>query len=111
MQGETVGRMLARGARVTWRCDVVPIGHSGTVDLAAIVAAKGPDFTLNNRRPPCRQPGCPGQAIFEDRTSVFARRLETITDRHPAWWAHNEARRRQLTALGWRIEMGTWVRV
>lgn len=109
MQGETVGRMLARGARVTWRCDV-DLAHHGDMDLAAIVAAKGADFVLVDRRPPCRRPGCPGQAIFEDRTSVFARKLETITDRDAAWWDHSERRRVQLQALRWCMEMGRWVR-
>lgn len=109
MQQETVGQLLARGARIGWRCDVVT-AHHGDVDLARIAAARGADFVLVDRRPPCRRPGCPGQAIFEDRSSVFARKLETITDRDRAWWDHYEVRRRQLMAQGWRMVMGKWVK-
>lgn len=105
---ETVGRMIERGAKVRWRCDIVQ-SHYGDVDLKRIAKAKGGDYQLINRRPPCRIPGCPGQAIFEDWSSQWPTRMETISDADTAWWEMNQRRANDLTALGWRVEMGKWV--
>lgn len=107
-QLEPISKMIARGSKVRWCCDVVQ-GHHGDVDLTRIAKAKGGDYVLINRRPPCRFPGCPGQAIFEDWSRQWPTKLETITDADPAWWAMNQQRVDVLTALGWRMEMGKWV--
>lgn len=105
---ETVQRMIERSAKIRWRCDVGQ-GHHGDVDLKRIAKAKGGDYSLVNRRPPCRIPGCPGVVIFEDFTGSWPRKVETITDRDPAWWAENDRRRTELEALGYRVEMGKWI--
>lgn len=105
---EPISRMIDRESRVGWRCDVA-LGHRGDVDLKRIARAKGGDYVLINRRPPCRVPGCPGQAIFEDLSRQWPTRLETITDADPAWWEMNQQRVNVLTALGYRMEMGKWV--
>lgn len=107
-QHEPISKMIDRGAKVRWHCDVVQ-GHHGEVDLKRIAKAKGGDYVLINRRPPCRIPGCPGQAIFEDWSRQWPTKLETITDADPAWWAFNDKRRAELVALGWCVEMGKWV--
>lgn len=108
MPHETVQHMIERSAKIRWRCDVAQ-GHYGDVDLKRIAKAKGGDYSIVNRRPPCRIPGCPGVAIFEDFSGSWPRKVETITDRDPAWWAENDRRRSELDALGYRMEMGKWV--
>lgn len=105
---EPISKMIVRGSKIRWRCDVVQ-GHHGDVDLKRIAKARGGDYVLINRRPPCRIPGCPGQAIFEDWSRQWPTKLETITDADPAWWAMNQQRVNDLTALGWIMEMGKWV--
>lgn len=105
---EFVSQMIDRRAKIRWRCDAVQ-SHHGDVDLKPIAKAKGGDFVLMNRRPPCRIPGCPGLVIFEDCSSIWAKRLESITDKDPAWWEMNDRRYAELTARGWRLELGKWV--
>lgn len=105
---ETVKAMIERGASIRAECEVSPISHSGPADLHSIARSKGGDYTLNNRRPPCRVPGCPGRVRFVDATSMWPRSLDTITDRDAAWWAYCEAERARLYALGWWLEMGKW---
>ncbi|MGX1804056.1 hypothetical protein ACWIDJ_17195 [Brevundimonas naejangsanensis] len=108
MPFETVQRMIERRANIRWRCDVGQ-GHHGDVDLKRVAKAKGGDYSIVNRRPSCRIPGCPGVVIFEDFSGSWPRKVETITDRDPAWWEENERRRAELMALGYRMEMGKWV--
>lgn len=109
MTKETVRQMIERSATIHWRCDV-GTGHYGKVDLHRIARAKGGDYSIVNKRPRCRIPGCPGQVIFDDASGAWHRRLETFTDRDPEWWAENDRRREELTALGYRMEMGKWTR-
>lgn len=108
MTGETVHAMIERSAKIRAECEVAPIGHSGPADLHAIARAKGGDYSLANRRPPCRVPGCPGRVRFVDMTSVWPRSLDTITDRNAAWWNYSAAEKARLYALGWWLEMGKW---
>lgn len=108
-KGESVSRMIGRGAKIRWRCDVAQ-GHYGEVDLKRIAKAKGGDYSIINKRPRCRIPDCPGVVIFEDFSGSWGRKLETITDRDAAWWDMNERRRLELEALGYRMEMGKWLK-
>lgn len=52
----TVGELIAAGARCYWRCHECK--GVGDADLARIAAAKGADFVLCDRHPPCPTPGC-----------------------------------------------------
>lgn len=108
MTHETVSAMIERGAKIQWECEVRPIGHGGPADLQAIARAKGDDFTLANRRSPCRIPGCPGRVRFMDRTSIWPRQLDTINERDSDWWDYSAAEKERLYALGWWLEMGKW---
>ena len=65
MTGDTISRMIELSARIRWRCDIDQ-AHPGAVDLKRIAKAKGGDYSIVNRRPRCRIPGCPGVVIFED---------------------------------------------
>jgi len=106
-EGFTIAQILTRGGRACWLCLVCRA--QGPVDLAAVAAALGPDATLANRRPRCRVAGCPGRVRFLDANSFWPLSLDTITDRHPAWWAFNDQERARLIALGWRMVMGKWI--
>lgn len=105
---DTISRMIDRGARIRWHCDV-SVNHYGDADLKRIAKAKGGDYRLANKHPPCRIPGCPGIVTFKDCSSQFPVPLDTITDQDDAWWALNERRRTHLKALGYRMELGKWV--
>ena len=108
MRHETVSAMIERGARIKWECEVSFPGHSGEVDLSAIAKARGGDFTLANRRPACRIPGCPGRVRFVDMSSAWPRKLDTITDSDDAWWAYNAAEKARMEAMGWWMKSGYW---
>lgn len=110
---ETLDQLIARNAKVAWSCDVGNVMghvgyHGGEVDLLAMREAVGGSVILSNRRAPCREPGCPGRVEFKDVTSLWARRLDTITDKDAAYWAYNHAHRTELEAMGWRVERGYW---
>ena len=105
---ETVSAMIERGAKIRAECEVKPVGHSSPADLHAIAKARGGDFTLANRRPACRIPGCPGRVRFIDMSSVWPRQLDSIDERDASWWDYTEAEKRRLYALGWWLEMGKW---
>ena len=105
----TVGYLIEHNRKVRWRCTIMPDSHSGDVDLHRIARKKGGTFSLANRRPPCRIPGCPGRVRFDDATSLYWQSLDTITDRNDAWWSFNDAERARAEALGYRVEMGKWV--
>lgn len=108
MTRETISRMIERRAKIRWRCDIDP-AHRGDVDLNRVAEAKGGDYSIVNRRPRCRIPGCPGVVIFEDFGGSWARQVETIQQSSPEWWAENDRRRAELESLGFRMEMGKWV--
>lgn len=103
-----IGHLVKARRKVTWWCSVCRT--LGPVDLAPILAAKGPDFSLTNKRPPCRSAGCPGRVRFEDRTSMWPIFLESIDHGDQAWWDYNEAERTQLEGLGYQMRDGKWVR-
>lgn len=100
--------MIERGAKIRWECEVSPLAHCGATDLNAIARAKGGDFTLANRRPACRIPGCPGRIRFMDKSYVWPRQVDTIDERYAAWWDYSAAEKERLYALGWWLEMGKW---
>jgi hypothetical protein len=81
----------------------------GPVDLIAIERARGPAFTLANRRPRCPCDGCPGRVAFMDMSGSWPKPIDTIGDRDAAWWEYTDQRRAELMALGWRVVMGKWV--
>ena len=105
---ETVSAMIERGARIKWECEVKYPGHSGEVDLSGVAKSRGGDFTLANRRPACRIPGCPGRVRFVDMSSAWPRKLDTITDSDDAWWAYNAAEMARMEAMGWWMKSGYW---
>lgn len=104
----TVEALIARGARVRWYCDLQV--HCGDLDLARVRDERGDDFTLVNRRPPCPVAGCVGRVRLIDHAMPYGRPLDTIHDRDAAYWAWHDRRREELIALGWRVEMGKWIR-
>lgn len=106
-QSEPISKMIDRQAKVRWHCDLGE-GHYGDVDLKRIARAKGGDYVLINKRPPCRIPGCPGIVTFADYSRVYWEKLETLSDRDPEWWSFNDKRRAELTALGYRMRDGKW---
>lgn len=66
----TVGSMIPavrEGAVVIWSCSTCGAGGR-PVNLQAICDKFGPDYSLVNREPPCRTPGCKGKVHF--RTSA-----------------------------------------
>lgn len=105
---DTIGWFIQHGRQIEWACDLRQDGHHGLVDLKPIMDRHGPGFSLTNRRPPCRMPGCLGRVIFSDVSSTWPRPLQTITD-IAARWEYSEPRDRELEARGWRIEMGKWI--
>lgn len=61
---ETLGALRDEGAQVQAVCSGGS-GHPSTrADLGLMLAAKGPLYSLWNRRFPCRQPGCAGKVRF-----------------------------------------------
>lgn len=57
-----VGELIAMGAAVRWKCH--ECGGGGVADLAAMLAAKGPDFDLIDQHPRCKTPGCEYRVTF-----------------------------------------------
>lgn len=101
---DTLADLIQAEAVIYWRCEVCRA--QGRANLEAMQQKLGPAFSLTNRRPSCRL--CPGRVVFEDRSRVYHRSLDTISDSSPEWWAYGEAERRRLNALGWRVVMGKW---
>lgn len=62
---ETVGAMYAGRWLVNSRC--LACGLQMRVDLRVIIALRGPDVSLWNRRARCRRIGCAGAVQFEAR--------------------------------------------
>ena len=105
---DTVGKMLEGERRIRWECLV--LGHEGPVDLKRITEAKGEDFILANHRPRCPTPGCPGRIRFMDRTSMYHRALDTITDRDLEWWEFNKREQQEMREAGFVCVLGKWTR-
>ena len=59
----TVGRMRANGWTVLAYCPVCQL--TMTVDLSLLETVRGPEFSLWNRRAPCRRLGCAGRVEFQ----------------------------------------------
>lgn len=102
-----VGWLTAQERKVKARCLVCETIRD--VDLQAILLAKGPLFSLSNRRPHCHETNCPGRVIFEDWSRMWPVSLDTIKQNDPAWWEMNDLGRREAEAAGWRIESGHWI--
>lgn len=103
----TLSYLIRAGFEVIWDCEVCR--NIGPVDLNAARDLLGPDATLANRRPRCRQPGCPGRVKFKRMNGLWAYSMDTITDRDEAWWVYSDEERARLEALGWRMQSGQWV--
>lgn len=58
----TVHDMRKGNVLVRWSCRVCD--NFGDVDLERIETVKGADFSLVNKRPRCKQPGCSGHVLF-----------------------------------------------
>ena len=108
MRETTLGWLSEHERTVRWECEVAPLGHNGQVDLGRLAKAKGGTFSLANRRPACKIPGCPGRVRFVDRSSMWARPLDTITDRDEAYWEYEAAFRKRMASAGWEIQSGYW---
>lgn len=52
----TLAAYQAAGARVWWKCQ--QCAASGTLALARVIAAKGPDYDLTDRTAACPAEGC-----------------------------------------------------
>lgn len=97
-QPETIDSLIASGERVTWTC--FECKAWGEVDLARLQSARGDDFSLTDRHPPCRTPGCTYWVQFYAQHGMRTRRLSTREgddrdgDRRTAWlklkWAESK---------------------
>lgn len=101
----SVGWLIENGRRIKARC-LVCESHVD-VDLAPILAAKGPEYTLAKRRPPCRDRTCPGRMTFEDYTSIWTQKFEDIPLGDQ--FEFEAIERQHIEAAGWRLEMGHWI--
>lgn len=103
-----IADLLKSGHPVIWDCEVCR--RTGPADLTAIAEAKGPLYSLANRRPRCRQPGCAGRVRFRIRRGLWHSDLDTIPSASDAWWAYQETERERLKAAGYRLVDGHWLR-
>lgn len=62
---ETLSRMIAGHWAVISSCR--QCGLQMVVDLALLARLKGPNFSLWNRKAPCRRIGCPGFVVFRGK--------------------------------------------
>jgi len=86
----TVGGLIDSGVRVIWSCQ--KCGAWALADLLAIKADKGADYSLVDRRAPCRVNGCGGRVHFLYGSP--ARPLRAARERQDAAQLH--AARQQL---------------
>lgn len=101
-----VSDLIRAGHVVIWDCEVCQ--RAGPVDLIAIERAKGGDWSLANRRPCCRQPGCIGRVRFKRMNGLWAFPMDTIKDGSAEAFAYHDGERERLEAAGWRIRSGKW---
>ena len=101
-----VGWLIINGRKVRWECEVCR--SAGPVDLVRIANRQGLDFSLANRRPRCRAPGCPGRARFLDASNPWPRSLDTLQTGSAPYWAYRDQEDARLAALGWRMVEGRW---
>ncbi len=66
----TIARMRAAGWTVLAYCSVCNLTIS--VDLGRVERLRGPDFSLWNRRAPCRRLGCLGKVEFQGKPPQLA---------------------------------------
>ncbi len=101
---DTISSLIASGERVTWTC--FECKAWGEVDLARLQAARSGDFTLTDRHPPCRTPGCTYWVQFYAQHGMRTRRLSTREgdardgDRRTAWLTRKRAAERKKPAAG-----------
>lgn len=77
----TVAAMIDERFTITWHCE--ECGQTGLVNLARIAEAKGSDYSLVDKRAPCRRPGCTGAVYFRyaPGPGTPSRRLEALRER------------------------------
>lgn len=81
---QTVGAMVENGTHVQVAC--TRCQEWQVVDLAKLLALKGPEYSLINRRCRCRlTPGCPGWNRFHYLHGVI-RPLWRVEDVMPRWF-------------------------
>jgi hypothetical protein len=66
---QTLGAMLDKGAKVRAWCS--GCGRCTDVDIAALTAIKGRDYSLIDRRSRCKMTGCKGWVRFHYSHGVF----------------------------------------
>lgn len=57
-----IAKVVAAGGSLKTVCAKCQVWRD--VDPAPIIAKMGPDFDLYDRRPRCKEPGCPGRVTF-----------------------------------------------
>lgn len=62
--GETVADMIANGWDVYAQCPIGRCSNKMAVNLRLVASVKGPGYSLWNRRPKCRRPGCDGKMLL-----------------------------------------------
>ena len=82
----TIGDLVRTGVEAMVSCTVCQVGHK--IDLSTLLAAKGPDYSLINRRCRCRlTDGCPGwNRFYHRRSGVF---LPLWDDETAARWINS----------------------
>lgn len=92
----TVGASIDEQLHITWHCDTCP--KWGPVNLLRVAAEKGIDYSLVDRRTPCREPGCVGRVRFRysGGPSTPSRPLEALRERQAE--AERQAADREMRA-------------
>lgn len=104
MTDSRVGWLHDHQKRVRARCLVCETHVD--VDLAPILAAKGPEFSLAKRRPPCRDRTCPGRMVFEDWSRMWPIAFEDLPI--DVQFAFTDSERLKIEAAGWTMINGHW---
>ncbi len=104
MTDSRVGWLHDMQKRVRARCLVCETHVD--VHLSPILAAKGPEFSLAKKRPPCRDRTCPGRMVFEDWSRMWPIPFEDIplVDQ----FAFTDSERLKIEAAGWTMINGHW---
>lgn len=93
----TVGSLIERGVRVLAKCQ--ECGSGTTANLAAIAEAKGLDYDLTDKTPPCRTPDCGYWVALYASDGMAMKQLSTpwgdaeVSNRRTVWIRENGPRR------------------